>query len=133
MMPAADTFESLVHAINRPRRDLVTLGPRFADTLSAVITVLRERGELVQFDGTLAIRLPDSKHPTTISLSWLQSHLARTFQFVDQGKPAELPPALAKFVLRQWAAFPEVIKLAVYDDPKRKHRPLRSTGGRRHG
>jgi hypothetical protein len=121
------TFGSLVRAINSPRRDRagrdqIKLGPRIHDSIEAVVAILVSRGELVQFDGNLAHRSAGKRQPTVISLPWLQSHLARTFQFVEQGKPVDLPPALARFILRRFEAFPEFFRSPAYDDPRRKHR-----------
>jgi hypothetical protein len=120
-------FHQLVRDM-QPRLDqargriTIVVERRLHDTVNSVVAALLESGQLLQYDGTLAIRLPDSKHPTKITLPWLQSHLARTFQFVEHGEPVELPPTLARFVLQRWEQFPEVVKLPVWDDPKRKHR-----------
>lgn len=107
-------FESLVHAINEPRRDFdgrstIVIERRLHDSVNSVVAALLERGDLFQFDSALAVRSPDGKRPIIVTLPWLESHLREQFRFLDRGKPS-----LARFVMQRWQ-----IK-----------RPLRSTGGR---
>jgi hypothetical protein len=110
-------FQKLVKALPRgdqAGRIIIKLGPRLHDTVNSVVRVLLKHGELVQYDGGLAIQSAGAKHPTRISLEWLQQHRRERFK--------DLPPTLAKYVMARWGQFPEVIKIPAWDDPNRPHR-----------
>src|ERR1700677_874204 len=107
---AVTNFETLVKAINKPRnfdgRSTIVI-ERVHDTLEAVIAVLLDRGEIFQYDSTLAVKSENGKRPIKVSPPWLQGHLREQFQFMERGKVVDCPPWLVKFVMKRWAQFPD--------------------------
>ena len=100
----------------------IVLQHRLHDTIDLVVGQLLKRGGLFQYDSALAQRLPDAKHTTPIKLPWLEAHLKEHFQFFENGKPVDLPPSLARWVMQRWQEFPEYRYEST--NPKRRHRSV---------
>jgi hypothetical protein len=122
---AVTNFETLVKA--KPRRDFdgrdtIVIGQRLHDTINAVIAVLIERDELLQYDGTLAVRSANGKKPIKVSVPWLRDHLRQQFNFKSAGKPVEMPPWLVKFRDGSLESISDFRFEASENEKKRKHR-----------
>jgi hypothetical protein len=96
---------------------------RLHDIINSVVAELLSHGGLYSYDSALAYRLPNAKHSTPVKLPWLQAYLKERFQFLEllTGKPVDMPPSLARFVMQRWQKFPE-FRFVSTNPTRRRHR-----------